>query len=93
MKKLAKIKYKIYYYNTDVKVKSDFILNIKKITSIKSILLMEKPSIILEMTHEDLMKISKLAKKRNKLCKDLGSYFVHLAPDVSVFVKRKKKKS
>lgn len=94
MKKLVKkqIEYKSYDYNTGVKIKSDFILNIKKTTSVKSIMLVEKPFVILEMTHEDLMKISKIAKKRNKLCGDFNSYFVHLAPDVSVFVKSKKKK-
>lgn len=72
--------------------KTEFITQ-KKSTVISSILVdQSQPIVVLEnLTISDLKKLVQIAKKRARICKDLGSFFVHLSPDVSILMKGKRK--
>lgn len=82
----------VYRYETGKKLKTDFTVQ-KKTTVISSLCIdTSSPLVVLNnITIKDLENLVRGAKKRAKICKKLGSFFVHLSPDVSLLMKGGKK--
>lgn len=81
------------YLKTGLKKKTDF-RNLLKLTTILRWIDIEgeNSNAVIELTEKDLKKLPALLKLRKNRCKDLGCYFVHLSPDVSIFVTGNKRR-
>lgn len=80
------------YLKTGQKIKTHFKDLLKPTTILRAVHIADPDyQVVLELTMTDLKKLPALFKRRSKENKSQPPYFVHLSPDVSIFIVSGKK--